>query len=70
MKAIILALLVAVAFASLSDIAITPIPAIIRGTASKFYLGGSASSDFLFKVVNAPNFVTIGTDGLINCDAK
>jgi hypothetical protein len=70
MKAIILALLVAVALAGLSDIAITPIPAIVRGTASKFYLGGSASSDYLFKVVNAPNFVTIGTDGLISCEAK
>jgi len=72
MKAIILALLVVAAFTAttLSNIAISPLPAIIKGTSSKFYLDGKASTDYLFKVVSTPDFVQIGTDGLLACDAK
>ncbi len=70
MKAIILALLAVIALSGLSDIALTPLPAIIRGTASKFYLTGKPSTDFLFKTVTIPDFIQIGTDGLLNCDAK
>lgn len=71
MKAIIaIALLAVVAFSALPDVAVAPIPAVIRGTASKFYLDGKASSDYLFKTVTIPDFVQVGTDGLFSCDAK
>lgn len=70
MKAIIIALLAVVAFSAIERVAIAPIPAIIRGTASKFYLDGKASTDYLFKTVTVPDFVQVGTDGLLSCDAK
>lgn len=70
MKAVIIALLVVAAISGLSNVAIAPLPSIIRGTSSKIYLDGKASSDFLFKVVNAPEFVQVGTDGLLSCEAK
>lgn len=71
MKAIILiALLSVVAFSAISEVAQKPLPAIIQGTSSKFYLDGTASSDYLFKTVSIPSFVQVGTDGLFNCDAK
>lgn len=70
MKAIIIALLAVVAFSAISDIALTPLPAIIKGTSSKFYLDGKASTDYLFKTVTVPDFATIGTDGLFNCNAQ
>ena len=72
MKAIIVALLVVAAISGsiLSNVAIAPLPSIIRGTSSKIYLDGKANADFLFKVVNAPEFIQIGTDGLMSCEAK
>jgi hypothetical protein len=72
MKAIIVALLIvaAISGSTLSTVAIAPLPSIIRGTSSKIYLDGKANSDYMFKVVNAPEFVQIGTDGLLSCDAK
>src|SRR5690554_3207810 len=70
MKAIILALLVVAAFSGIANVAINPLPAIVRGTTSKFYLDGKASADYLFRPVTIPEFVTIGTDGLLNCEAK
>ena len=71
MKAAIVALfLIAVVSANLSRVAIAPLPAIIRGTSSKIYLDGKAASDYLFKVVNAPEWVQIGTDGLLVSEAK
>ena len=75
MKAIIVALLIVAVLSGsvkkdISSVASSPLPTIVRGTASKFYLDGKASSDFLFKTVSVPDFVTIGTDGLFNCDPK
>ena len=72
MKAIIVALLVvaAISGSTIHNVAISPLPAVIRGTTSKIYLDGKPTSDYLFKVVNAPEFVQIGTDGLLSCDAK
>ena len=51
MKAIIVALLVVAAISGsiLSNVAIAPLPSIIRGTSSKIYLDGKANADFLFK---------------------
>jgi hypothetical protein len=56
MKAIIVALLVVAALSQskISSVGIAPLPAIIRGTSSKIYLDGKPSSNFIFKVINAP----------------
>jgi hypothetical protein len=54
----------------MDNVAITPLPAVISGTSSKVYLDEKASSNFLFKVVIAPEFVQIGTDGLLTINAK
>lgn len=70
MKAIIFAVLLVVAFSSLSEVANKPIPPAVKGTNSKFYLDGKANADCLFKTVNIPEFVQVSTDGLLSYDAK
>jgi len=69
MKAIVFALLVAVAISGLSNIAVSPIQSVIVGSPSSFYLDSSRPDSVFFKAVTVPDFVRIGTDGLFSCTA-
>ena len=54
MKVIILALLLVAVFSGLDNVANKPLPSAVKGTTSKFYLDGAASTDYLFKTVTVP----------------
>jgi len=69
MKAIIFALLVAVALSNLSGIATSPIQSVVVGSASSFYLDASKPDSCYFKPVTVPDFVKVGTDGLFSVNA-
>lgn len=69
MKAILFALLIAVAVSTLSNIAVSPIQYVLAGVPANFYLDSSKPDSCYFKAVTIPDFVKIGTDGLVSCNA-
>jgi hypothetical protein len=70
MRIIILTLLVAIALSGWTEVAQTPMPSVIKGTPAKFFLDEKASANYYFRPVSVPSFVTITTEGLVNCDSK
>ena len=70
MKAIVLALLVVVVFSGLNNVGNNPLQKIVRGTNSKIYLDGKATTDYIWKAVTTPDWAQISTDGLLTLEAK
>ncbi len=70
MRVIIISLLLCLALSEIADVAQAPLPTVIKGISSKFYLDEKAAESYFFKGINVPSFVNISTDGQISCNSN